>query len=86
MTNEQVTTKEQSEKPKRTKEGNPSKRVKLRLLPIWLRLILVVLLVVIAAAVGLMIGYSVIGNGSAVDVLKWETWQQILDIMNGVEE
>ncbi len=56
-----------------------------RLFPIWLRLVIVVLLLFIAACSGLMIGYGVIGDGEPVDALKWGTWQHILDIINGKE-
>ncbi len=57
--------------------------VQIRLFPIWLRIVIVLLLVVIAAALGAMIGYGVIGDGNAKDALKWETWQHIIDIMSG---
>lgn len=57
--------------------------VQIRLFPIWLRIIIVLALIVIAAALGAMIGYGVIGDGKAADALKWETWQHILDIMSG---
>ncbi len=88
MTNEQLLI-ENQEEPTRTneqQETEPVKRERLRLLPIWLRVILVVLLFVILIALGLIIGYSVIGDGTALDVFKWETWKHILDIINGVEE
>ena len=65
----------------------PSERtirwVQLRLIPIWLRVILVVILWLVVAAVGLTVGYSLIGDGQADDALKWSTWQHLLDIMNG---
>lgn len=59
--------------------------VQIRLIPIWLRVVLVLILVVVAAVVGTMVGFSVIGEGKAMDVLKPETWQHIFDIMNGKE-
>lgn len=57
--------------------------VQIRLFPIWLRIILVLGLIVLAAALGAMVGYGVLGDGEPKDVLKWETWQHILDIMSG---
>ncbi|MFL0581088.1 DNA-directed RNA polymerase subunit beta [Solibacillus sp. FSL K6-1781] len=63
----------------------PVGKVRLRLIPIWLRIIIVILLFLVAVIVGLVIGYSVIGDGAAFDVLKWETWQHLLDIINGKE-
>lgn len=57
--------------------------VQIRLFPIWLRIILVIGLIVLAAALGAMVGYGVLGDGEPRDALKWETWQHILDIMSG---
>lgn len=57
--------------------------VRVRLIPIWLRLVILLVLVILAAIVGAMIGYSVIGDGSAVDVFKKDTWRHIFDIING---
>ncbi|BAK17784.1 hypothetical protein SSIL_3361 [Solibacillus silvestris StLB046] len=63
----------------------PVGKVRLRLIPIWLRIIIVILLFLVAVIVGLVVGYSGIGDGAASDILKWETWQHLLDIINGKE-
>ncbi|WP_341962118.1 DNA-directed RNA polymerase subunit beta [Planococcus maritimus] len=76
----------QPDKPN-TQTDKPQKKtrwVQIRLFPIWLRILLVIALLVVMAALGAMIGYGVIGDGNAGDALKWETWQHILDIMRGV--
>lgn len=57
--------------------------VQIRLFPIWLRIILVIVLIVLAAVLGAMVGYGVIGDGEPREVLKWETWQHIIDIISG---
>lgn len=57
--------------------------VQIRLFPIWLRIVLVIALIALAAILGAMVGFGVIGDGKPADALKWETWQHILDIMNG---
>ncbi|ANU14012.1 hypothetical protein B481_0972 [Planococcus halocryophilus Or1] len=57
--------------------------VQIRLFPIWLRIVIVIALIALAAVLGVMIGFGVIGDGSPADALKWETWQHILDIMGG---
>lgn len=96
MTNELETQMEQKEpaaKKTRRRVKNvsdqptdqPDGKVRLRLIPIWLRIIIVMLLFLVAVIVGLVIGYSVIGDGAAPDVLKLETWQHLLDIINGKE-
>lgn len=57
--------------------------VQIRLFPIWLRIIIVIALVALAAVAGAIVGFGVIGDGEPADALKWETWQHILDIMGG---
>ncbi|WP_233192002.1 DNA-directed RNA polymerase subunit beta [Sporosarcina sp. P34] len=66
-----------------TKPISEMRWVQVRMIPIWLRLLLILLLVVLAAIAGTMVGFSVIGDGQAGDVFKKETWQHIFDIMNG---
>lgn len=70
------------------KNIEPGKKFKIyrtRLIPIWLRLIIVLCLLLLATIFGLMIGFGVIGDGEPLDALKWSTYQHILDIMNGTE-
>lgn len=59
-----------------------SKRVRVRLIPIWLRLIIVVLLIVLCFTIGTMVGYGVIGNGKPFDALNQSTWTHIIDLVN----
>ncbi|WP_438315059.1 DNA-directed RNA polymerase subunit beta [Sporosarcina sp. FA9] len=66
----------------------PPKRtlwVQIRILPIWLRILLVAGLFAGAIALGVTIGYGYMGDGDPSDALKKETWVHILDIMNGKE-
>ena len=90
MTNELNETVEEQPKKRRTQapavEERKRRWIRIRLLPIWLRIILVLLLFIIVTAIGLVFGYSVIGEGESGDALKWSTWKHILDIVNGVEE
>ena len=52
---------------------------------IGLRIIIVVVLLVVAAIAGSMIGYGVIGDGNPFGVLNPSTWKHVLDILNGVQ-
>ncbi|MGR3766111.1 DNA-directed RNA polymerase subunit beta [Rossellomorea sp. NS-SX7] len=70
---------EKKDKPK--KEAKPKRWVRVRMLPIWLRILLVVLLLAASLAFGAMVGYGVIGDGNPTDVFKKETWQHIIDIV-----
>ena len=73
------------EKAKRKQEKLQSKKPRRRIFPIWLRIIVVLLFSVVALVAGLMIGYGIIGDGLPTDVLKFETWQHIIDIVNKEE-
>jgi len=66
-------------------QEDPDKRVKIRLIPIWLRIIIVLVLLLLAVVFGAMFGYAVIGEGDVSDTFNPDTWKHIFDIMNGVE-
>ncbi|MEC5424495.1 DNA-directed RNA polymerase subunit beta [Virgibacillus sp. C22-A2] len=78
-TTEKQTRKEQKRKQKEEKRSN--RRPRLRIFPIWLRVIVVLLFCAAALIAGLMIGYGVIGDGTPSDALKKDTWQHIIDIV-----
>ncbi|MEH7235267.1 DNA-directed RNA polymerase subunit beta [Bacillus sp. JJ1562] len=64
--------------PKKKREG----KLRIRLIPIWIRLLLVVVLFAASIMVGVVVGYGVIGDGNPSDALKKETWQHIVDLVN----
>ncbi len=68
-------------KMKQKDESNPSRWVRVRMLPIWLRILLFILLLAGSLALGAVIGFAGIGDGKAADVFKTETWQHIFDIV-----
>ncbi|WP_175990040.1 DNA-directed RNA polymerase subunit beta [Bacillus sp. Marseille-Q1617] len=68
-------------KDKQKEEAKPKRWVRVRMLPIWLRILLVVVLLAASLAIGAMVGYGVIGDGNPTDVFKKETWQHIVDIV-----
>jgi len=74
-------------KAKRGEVTEPKKTfwVQIRMIPIWLRLVLIILLIALVAVIGLRVGYSYIGDGNPEDVLKKETWTHIIDIIKGKE-
>ncbi|MDW0114062.1 DNA-directed RNA polymerase subunit beta [Sporosarcina saromensis] len=78
--------KQKKQKPvKEEQETKKIRWVQIRLLPIWLRIILVILILGVAAITGAMFGYGILGDGQPADVLKKETWMHIFDIMSGKE-
>ena len=53
----------------------------------WImRILIVVILIIVAAVAGAMIGYSGIGSGDPLQVLNPSTWTHIFDVMNGKTE
>lgn len=67
---------------KKTYNQEKKKRLRIRLIPIWLRVIIVAVLIVFFFFIGAMIGYGVIGDGNPFDVFKKSTWTHIEQIVN----
>ncbi|KOP71853.1 DNA-directed RNA polymerase subunit beta [Cytobacillus solani] len=69
------------------KESNPQpakvrrRRIRVRILPIWLRIIIVAALIFLSLIAGAAVGYGVIGNGEAKDIFKKSTWTHIVDLI-----
>ncbi len=92
MTNEIKSESTQPNIPHKEKKEKRSEKIqegkaiyRTRLIPIWLRLVIILVLLIVAIIIGLIVGYSVIGDGKALDALKWGTYEQIFDIMRGKE-
>src|SRR5699024_9465043 len=69
------------EKEKRRQDRIKNKKPIRRIIPIWLRIIVVLIFSVTALIAVLMIGYGIGGDGLPTDALKFETWQHIIDIV-----
>lgn len=67
-------------------ETKPVRWVQIRILPIYVRVILVILLLIVAAVLGAVIGFSILGDGAASDIFQKDTWAHIFDIMSGKEK
>lgn len=65
----------------RKEKYKEKKQYQIRKFPIWLRIIVIFVLAVIAFVGGLMFGFSVLGDGSPLDVLRKDTWFHIRDIV-----
>ncbi|QNG60184.1 DNA-directed RNA polymerase subunit beta [Metabacillus idriensis] len=81
-TNEQ--SREQVKQAKKTEERK--RRIRIRLIPIWLRIVLVLFFMAVGAVCGAMIGYGVLGDGKPTDALKIETWQHVFDLVEKESE
>lgn len=80
-TREQV--KEERKEQKNTEENaSPKQKVRVRLFPIWLRIIVIILIITVSLLAGAVVGYSVMGNGKASDTFNKETWTHIVNLIN----
>ncbi|MCE4049673.1 MULTISPECIES: DNA-directed RNA polymerase subunit beta [Bacillaceae] len=64
-----------------SQEKSSSRFGRVRMFPIWLRLILIIVLTAVSITAGAVIGYSVIGDGKAGDTFKKSTWTHIIDLV-----
>jgi hypothetical protein len=81
MTREEMR-KYKKNKPQKKDRRQRPKKIRIRLIPIWLRLLIILFLVIASALVGIVVGFGVIGNGNPLDAFHKETWQHIIDIIN----
>ncbi|WP_442596827.1 DNA-directed RNA polymerase subunit beta [Neobacillus sp. D3-1R] len=81
MTREEMK-KIRSEEKENTTMNERRKKIRVRLIPVWVKVLIVVILVFASLAAGLMVGYGVIGNGKPFDALQKGTWVHIVDIIN----
>jgi cobalamin biosynthesis Mg chelatase CobN len=56
-------------------------RIRIRLIPIWLRIILLAVLIVFSVVAGAAVGYGLIGGEEIADVFKESTWTHIIDLV-----
>lgn len=66
---------------RKQQEQQAPKRRRTRLIPIWLRLIIIIVLLAFSLLGGAMVGYSAIGNGNLGDVFHKSTWEHPFDIV-----
>lgn len=88
VNHQQVRSREDFKKTKETDNKkvvkNPAtaqKRIRIRLIPIWLRIVLLAVMIVGCVITGAMVGYGVLGDGKVSDVLKESTWTHIIDLV-----
>ncbi|MDC3416713.1 DNA-directed RNA polymerase subunit beta [Aquibacillus salsiterrae] len=54
-----------------------------RIVPIWLRLIVVFVLCYVALMIGMMVGYGGLGGKEPTEALEFSTWKHIIDLVVG---
>ncbi|MFC0561046.1 DNA-directed RNA polymerase subunit beta [Halalkalibacter alkalisediminis] len=85
MEEDGVSVSEESEEETREqrREKRREKKPRLRLIPIWLRILISLLLIGGSLILGMMFGYGVIGGGEPGEAIRPETWYHIVDIIRG---
>jgi hypothetical protein len=58
------------------------KKIRVRLIPVWVKVAIVILLTIASMLAGTVVGYGVIGNGKPSEALQKGTWMHIVDIIN----
>jgi len=83
LSEEEIKTENTQEKRHKEKKKKRSRQqIKVRLIPIWLRVLVIMIAIVISLLAGIVVGYSVIGDGNPQDALKKSTWTHIIDFVN----
>jgi hypothetical protein len=58
------------------------KKIRVRLIPVWVKVAIVIFLTIASLLAGTVVGYGVIGNGKPSEALQKGTWTHIIDIIN----
>ncbi|GAE31320.1 DNA-directed RNA polymerase subunit beta [Halalkalibacter hemicellulosilyticus] len=67
-----------------SKQRYRRKRLRLRVIPIWLRILLSIVLIGGSFLVGLMVGFAIVGNGdNPAEILKPDLWYYLMDMIRG---
>ncbi|MBA9027854.1 MULTISPECIES: DNA-directed RNA polymerase subunit beta [Bacillaceae] len=77
---EKTLTREDFKQEQENKEQAKPK-IRIRLLPLWFRVLLVTFLIVVSVVSGTIVGYSIMGGGEMVDVFSKSTWTHIFDLV-----
>lgn len=75
--------KEQEVEEKHTENEN---KIRIRLIPIWLRVIMIIGLIFVSMTLGAAIGYGVLGDGKVSDAFKPSTWTHLTDLVQVEKE
>ncbi|SMQ85166.1 DNA-directed RNA polymerase subunit beta [Bacillus sp. OV166] len=55
--------------------------IRIRLIPIWLRLVLLVVMAIFCVTAGAVVGYGLLGGGKVAEVFQESTWTHIIDLV-----
>lgn len=81
-TREELIEEKSDQQEKINKSADSHKKIRVRLIPIWMRLGIIAVLLALGVLLGAIIGYSVLGSGKVSDTFSRETWTHIIDLVN----
>jgi hypothetical protein len=73
--------KHEQEEQKHSTRSDDKGKIRVRLIPIPLRIFFVLIFILLSTAIGAVIGYSVLGNGNVIEVFVPSTWTHIIDLV-----
>ncbi|MGY4688438.1 DNA-directed RNA polymerase subunit beta [Salibacterium sp. K-3] len=59
------------------------KRERVRMVPIWARLVIVLAVLILSLIGGLLTGYALVGDGNGLEVLRWGNWERLIEFIQG---
>ena len=77
---------QKKEQEAETKHAEKKNKIRIRLIPIWLRVIIIIALIFVSMTIGAAVGFGVLGDGKASDVFKPSTWTHIIDLIQVEKE
>jgi DNA-directed RNA polymerase subunit beta len=81
LAKEQVVKQPAEGRAQRRKSSKKQQQQQVRFIPIWLRIIILLVSIFVSVVIGAVIGYSIIGDGDIADVFKMDTWTHIIDLV-----
>lgn len=78
---QEAATREQVKKENKI-EHQEKRKVRVRLVPIWLRVLIVIVMIALSIVLGAAFGYGVMGGGDPKEIFQKSTWTHILDLVN----
>lgn len=80
---QEAATREKVKKEKKVEHQEKRQKVRVRLVPIWLRVLIVIVLLALSIVLGAAFGYGVMGGGDPKEIFEKSTWTHIWSLVNG---
>ncbi|MFD2707033.1 DNA-directed RNA polymerase subunit beta [Salibacterium lacus] len=75
--------KEQEEKDAGSVSKKERRKERIRMVPIWARLLIILAVLILSLLGGLVTGYAIVGEGNGLEVLRWGSWERMFEFIQG---